>query len=378
MLHSFGHLALLTLTQKHKKAPSLCYCLKAHQSSALRPPFCCCLKAHQSSAQRSLSAPCSSPSIALLQCDMDDGGHDVGHFVGSLRSLQDLTVDCDGDAFFEGLADTGSSLTKLAVTMPMLSPSVSQSIASLDALHFLTIIADSCDAAPLASLRKLEALVILPCSEEKEDVSIHGLSEGVAGMQELSYLQLPRAPNADVVLPRTLVSACFGTASMSDVIRLASCAELPALQVIEGCSLHFMDVKNMSDAHRAGAVLSSRWQPGMDCMPIKFENVYGVSCLDAFLHIFSCIPNYRCWPLKLLTTTDIKSNSWDKIGDFGVSVSGASFSTQASVPGFHDAFSHRFIGLLKPRTCLSHHLGNLFFFLGLTFHDLMLPPFPWC
>lgn len=220
--------------------------------------------------------------------------------------------------------------------MKTLSSSTSQGIGLLGgcALRCLKINADSCVVAPLVSLSQLTKLIISSCTGVKADnVSIHGLSEGVAGMQGLSYLKLPRAPSAYEVLPCTLKVASFDNASTCDVIGLASCAGLPSLKSVEGFRLCFLGIKNMSDARRAGAVLGNRWQPGAHSTPVKFECVYGVLCLDAFLHICSCIPNYSCHHLTLLTTTDIKSNSWDKLRDFGVSVSGEP-STQTNVPGF--------------------------------------------
>ena len=97
-----------------------------------------------------------------------------------------------------------------------LSMRASQAIASLRALRCLNVYATSFHVAPLASLKQLTHLVIVPSMDsDDEDVAIHGLSEGLAGMQRLDYLRLPRVLGGVLAaLPCTLASIHLGVASI--------------------------------------------------------------------------------------------------------------------------------------------------------------------
>ena len=136
---------------------------------------------------------------------MEPGAHAVGRFLGSLKSLKVFNFMCYGlePALFEGLAEAGSYLINLKVEGRTLCTRASRAIASLSTLRYLSIASISCDVAPLASLKQLEALVLLPSEEvDDDDVAIDGLSEGLAGMQKLDYLRLPPVPSG---------ACCFAT-----------------------------------------------------------------------------------------------------------------------------------------------------------------------
>lgn len=245
-----------------------------------------------------------------------------GAFPGLLTSLQELELHgCPDPDFFEGMAEAGSSLPSLSFLNEELDSRVSQGIASLSALCSLDIYAYSQDLGPLSSLKQLTDLVILSYMEEVvADVEVHGLLEGVAGMQRLSYLRLPCAPvDVIVALPRTLETIRFGVASFSDIIRIASRDGLPALQSIETIWLQF-GIRDTSDAHKAGAVLSSRWKPGVRDAAVLFKHVCAVPCLEAFLCIYSYVPSRLYF--ATLSTSDVAFKSWGKLGACGVRLGG--------------------------------------------------------
>ena len=225
-----------------------------------------------------------SPSQKVLH----DNAHAVGCFLGSLKSLEVLDYHGIQPALLEGMAEAGSNLRELRLEGRTLCTRASQAIASLYMLRCLNITAESsADVAPLASLKQLKYLVIVD-----EFVAVHGLAEGVAGMQKLDYLRLPRVLGGVLAaLPPTLTSIRLGIASISDVTDIVSHAGLPALQHLGVGRLHCSDVKDMSDARRAGDALSSRWQPGTQSGGVVFEHVLEVASLDAFLHICSCAPS---------------------------------------------------------------------------------------